>query len=126
MILEKGTREEGVNEVESSITDAYVTPSTDFNRGMLKQLTEDACKKLKNKGVRIYVIKYKVQQKWEALTRSGTTAVSHDYTAIDNCAMSSGGEVYNVSSENDLKSTLNTIAQKTKTFAGRVGAKNVK
>ena len=109
---------------------AYVKPSTDFNRATLKALTTAACSKLKDAGVRVYVVKYRKQSGWKALTRNGTGAHSsgsgtHSYTEIDACATSTGGTAYDVADEAALKTTLDTIAAAIKTWAGYEEAKNV-
>ncbi len=109
-------------------TDNYVNPGSDFNRTVLKQLTTDACTKLKNAGARVYVIKYRHQTNWETITRSAaneytTTATQHSYTEIDNCATISGGATYDVSTESDLKNKLDEIATNIKSWAGYEAAK---
>jgi hypothetical protein len=116
------------NSIVSSATDNYVSPSADFNRTVLKRLTTDACTKLKNDGARVYVVKYRKQANWGAMTRSTTTAytrssTAHSYTEIDNCATSSGGATYDVSTESDLKSKLDEIAGSIKSWAGYDAAK---
>ena len=109
-------------------TDNYVNPGSDFNRTVLKQLTTDACTKLKNAGARVYVVKYRHQTNWGAITRSSattynTTSTAHSYTEIDNCATSSGGATYDVSTESDLKNKLDEIATNIKSWAGYEAAK---
>jgi hypothetical protein len=108
--------------------DNYVSPSNDFNRTVLKRLTTDACTKLKNEGARVYVVKYRKQSNWGAMTRTGVTSYSrsstaHSYTEIDNCATSSGGATYDVSTESDLKKKLDEIAGNIKTWAEYEAAK---
>lgn len=110
--------------------DDYVNPINDFNRTALRQLTIDACTKLKAAGVKIYVIKYRAQDNWGALMRNSTTAydqisVPHNYTEIDNCAMSTGGKMYNISNESDLQSALTEIAEDIKQWSGYEKAKIV-
>ncbi|MBR1735141.1 MAG: hypothetical protein IJ730_06865, partial [Alphaproteobacteria bacterium] len=111
-----------------AVTDNYVSPSNDFNRTVLKRLTTEACSQLKDIGARIYVIKYRHQTNWGALTRSSTTAytttsTAHSYTEIENCATNTGGTVYSASGESDLKSRLDEIAASIKTWAGYEAAK---
>ena len=51
-----------VNGLSTNVTmDNYVNPTNDFNRTALRQLTSDACTKLKESGSRIYVTKYRAQ-----------------------------------------------------------------
>ncbi len=96
-------------------TDNYVSPGSDFNRTVLKQLTTDACTKLKNAGARVYVVKYRKQSNWGALTRVTdttykTSPTAHSYTEIDNCAANSGGFIREAANENALKEVLDEIA----------------
>ena len=96
-------------------TDNYVSPGSDFNRTVLKQLTTDACTKLKDAGARVYVVKYRKQSNWGALTRlTGTTyktsPTAHSYTEIDNCATNSGGFIREAANEDALKEVLDEIA----------------
>ena len=103
--------------------DNYVSPSNDFNRTVLKRITTDACIKLKNAGAIVYVVKYRKQDYWGAMTRTGVTSYSrsstaHSYTEIDDCATSSGGATYDVSTESDLKAKLDEIAGSIKLWAG--------
>ena len=113
---------------------SYVSPSSDFNRAALRALTTAACAKLKTDlgtdNVRVYVIKYRKQDNWGALTRNGTsahssTSTAHSYTEIDNCATSTGGTAYDVTTEADLKTKLDTIAAAIKDWAEYEEAKNV-
>ena len=121
------TAADGVNLTE------YITSSTDFNRATLKALTTAACAKLKadyGSNVRVYVVKYRKQSGWKALTRNGTAAHSsgsgtHSYTEIDDCATSTGGTAYDAADEAALKTTLDTIAAEIKTWGGYEEAKNV-
>ena len=112
-----------VNGLSTNVTmDNYVNPTNDFNRTALRQLTSDACTKLKESGARIYVIKYRAQEKWGALTRTSTTAynrtsVPHNYTEIDACATSTSGKLYNISNESQLQSVLTEIATDIKKWA---------
>jgi hypothetical protein len=120
----------GKTAAEGEDLTAYVTPSTDFNRATLKALTTAACSKLKAAGARVYVVKYRKQSGWKALTRNGTAAHSsgsgtHSYTEIDACATSTGGTAYDVADEAALKTTLDAIAAEIKTWAGYEEAKNV-
>ena len=133
--------------VEKSIvttsTDNYVSPSNDFNQKVLKKLTSDACSKLKTSGVRVYVVKYRKQDKWNTLTRSGvvsydSSSTAHSYTEIDTCATSTGGKVYDIGTAADdtasngtsanvtaLKKTLDDIAADIKNWAGYEDARNI-
>ena len=113
---------------------SYVSPSSDFNRAALRALTTAACAKLKTDlgtdNVRVYVIKYRKQDNWGALTRNGTsahssTSTAHSYTEIDNCATSTGGTAYDVTTEADLKTKLDAIAAAIKDWAEYEEAKNV-
>ena len=118
------TAAEGENLTES------VTPSTDFNMAKLKTLTTAACNKLKAAGARVYVVKYRKQSGWKALTRNGAAAHSsgsgtHSYTEIDACAASTGGTAYDAADEAALKTTLDAIAAEIKTWGGYEEAKNV-
>ena len=120
-----------------AILDANIGPTVDFNRTVLKQLTTDACSKLKNASVRVYVVKYRKQTKYNSigsssvsgyssLTSSDTwtnTAADQSYTEIENCATTTGGAKYDVTTEADLKTTLDTIAEAIKTWAGATEAK---
>ena len=127
------TAAEGENLTES------VTPSTDFNMAKLKTLTTAACNKLKAAGARVYVVKYRKQTKYNSisssvvsgysdLTSSNTwtdTPTDHSYTEVDNCASTTGGTAYDVATEEDLKTTLDDIAAKIKSWAEYSEAKNV-
>lgn len=122
----------GVNIAKNvtSMTENYVNPNKDFNRTVLKRLTTDASTKLKTAGVRVYVIKYRKQDKWNALTRDSSdiskynnVPIAHDYTAVDACATS--GKVYTASDKASLKDTLDDIAKDIKTWAGYQEARNV-
>ena len=118
--------------VVTSTTDNYVNPSDDFNRKVLKKLTTDACKKLKDAGVRIYVIKYKAQNNWGALTKRSSdissydrVSTAHSYTEIENGAISTGGDVYSANNRFELENVLETIAERIKKFANYQNARNV-
>ena len=129
--------------VVTSTTSNYVNPGNDFNRTVLKKLTTDACTKLKAAGARVYVLKYRKQDKWKAFLRNETSAhssqaITHSYTEIDACATSSGGKVYDIGTAADdtasngtsanttaLKETLDAIAADIKDWAGYEDARNV-
>ena len=135
----------GVNTAKNvtSTTTDYISPSTDFNRTVLKRLTTDMCTKLKNAGVRVYVVKYRKQTNWNALTRSNkqtynSIATAHSYSEIDACATSTGGKVYDIGTAADdtasngtsanataLKETLDAIAADIKDWAEYEDARNV-
>ena len=102
--------------------DDYIHPVNDFNRTALRQLTTDACAKLKAAGVKIYVIKYKAQKTWGALMRDTTTtyemtSLTHDYDEIEACATDTGGKKYDISNESDLQNALTEIAADIKEWA---------
>lgn len=89
------------------------------------RVTTDACKKLKQdwgNNLRIYVIKYRKQTNYKHKVRG--TVKNFDYSYIDQCA-SDPSYVYDVSNDQNLKDTLQSIADNIKTFAGYQGAKNV-
>lgn len=92
-------------------------------------VTSEACRKLKSdfgENARIYVIKYRAQRSYKTFPMRDTsqTIVGHDYTAVNECA-SSSNYLYKADSEDELKATLDTIAEDIKTFAGYEEAKNV-
>ena len=122
--------------------DSYVSPSTDFNRATLKTLTTAACAKLKTdygSNVRVYVVKYRKQTKYNSISSSAVTEygnlrssntwtdtpTNHSYTEVDNCASTTGGTAYDVTTEADLKAKLDDIAAKIKSWAEYSEAKNV-
>ncbi|MBR1734198.1 MAG: hypothetical protein IJ730_01920, partial [Alphaproteobacteria bacterium] len=94
------------------------------------KLTSAACTKLINKyglDLRIYVIKYKEQTEYAdfPLYNKAQTYNSSQYATIQNCATSSGGKAYSVSTERDLKSTLDSIAEELKAWADYEPAKSI-
>lgn len=89
------------------------------------RVTTDACKKLKQdweNNLRIYVIKYRKQTNYQHKV-SGTVK-NFGYSYIDQCA-SDPSYVYDVSNEQNLKDTLQSIADNIKTFARYSNAQNV-
>ena len=105
----------------------------------------DACSKLKTTGARVYVVKFRKQDKYNNivsnnvtrysnLTGSNTwtdTPTNHSYSEIDTCATSTGGKVYDIGTAADdtasngtsanataLKETLDDIAADIKNWAG--------
>ena len=93
----------------------------------VSNVTKDACAKLKTDwkdNLRIYIIKYRKQEKYKHPVTGSETAF--DYTYLDECATDKT-HVYDVSTEDDLKSTLQKIADDIKSsgFADYKPAKNV-
>ena len=108
-------------------TDGYVDPANDFNRVALRKVTTEACNKLKSEGTRIYVIKYRVQDKHSELQRTSYTGYStssrnHDYEAVEGCA---SGTDYLKEAENStqLQEILSEIAADIKDWADYEPAK---
>ena len=98
----------------------------------LRSATAAVCAKLKTdygSNLRVYVVKYRKQTQYKTFPMynvSQSNANHENYSTIDACATNTGGATYDVSTEADLKSTLNTIAANIKSFAGGVtAAKNV-
>lgn len=75
-------------------------------------VTSAACAKLKADHpttLRVYVIKYRKQEMYNAIPIKGETSKQyHDYSIVDQCATS--GKVYEATTQASLKSTLDTIA----------------
>jgi hypothetical protein len=96
----------------------------------VKSATAAVCAKLKTdygSNLRVYIVKYKKQSQYKTFPvyNVSQSNANHDYSVIDACATSSS-YVYDISTESDLKSTLNTIAADIKSFAGGVtAARNV-
>lgn len=80
----------------------------------ITSLTTKACTKLKQvygDNIKIHIIKYRKD--------------SGNYSYLDDCAVSTGRKVYDISNQADLKVKLDEIATELKTWAGRTEAKNV-
>ena len=93
----------------------------------VKNVTKDACKKLKTdfgSNLRIYLIKYRKQTQYKhKLTHE---AQDFDYNYLNNCATgTSAPYMYDVSDETGLNSALSAIASDIKNWAGYESAKNV-
>ena len=87
----------------------------------LRKATAAVCAKLKTdygSNLRVYVIKYRRQTQYKNYITSENE--NHSYTDIDKCATDTNGASYEVDNEADLNSTLNTIANNIKSFAGGV------
>ena len=133
-------------------TDAYVNNDSDFNRTVLKKLTTDACSKLKTTGARVYVVKFRKQDKYNNIVSNNVTGYSnltgsntwtdtptnHSYSEIDACATSTGGKKYEIGTQADdtasngtsanataLKTTLDAIASDIKNWAEYEDARNI-
>ncbi len=97
----------------------------------VRSATAAVCAKLKTDygdNLRVYVVKYRKQTQYKTFPAYNVTQsnANHDYSVIDKCATDTGGLTYDVSTEADLKTTLNTIANNIKSFAGGVtAARNV-
>ena len=99
----------------------------DSNAG-LKQLTKDACSKLKSdhgtSNVRIYIVKFREQTTHTEGTRNGEgmTSVSedNDYSYLNECTP----YIYSAT-ESNLKDKLNTIAADIKSWAGYQNERNM-
>ena len=119
------------NTTVGSNTDSYVSPTNDFNTSVIKQVTTDACSKLKELGTRIYVVMFRKQSGYNYLKRNGKSAYSsgsgtYDYSYISKCATDSGGKAYDVGNNTaTLKAKLDEIAADIKTWANYEEAKNV-
>ncbi len=90
-----------------------------------QKVTTNACSKLKTdfgSNIKIYIIKYRKQTSYK--NKISGSATNFDYSYIDTCA-SSSANIYDISTETDLKSSLDKIAADIKTFAGYADAKNV-
>lgn len=88
-----------------------------------KNATVAACKKLKKdfgENLRIYLIKYRKQTEYKHKVTSASTSYKYDY--LDDCATYE----YDITSEDDLKTTMKTIAADIRTFAEYKEAANVK
>ena len=113
-------------------TESYIDPENDFNQLALKKATKEVCAKLKRdwgENLRIYVVKYRKQDKYSVLVRNGTEAhkkltKSHDYSAVNACA-SGENYVYEAADEEELKEKLAIIASDIKEFAGYEDAKSL-
>ena len=108
-------------------TDSYVDPANDFNRVALRKVTTEACNKLKSEGTRIYVIKYRVQDKHSELQRNGswstpTSSRNHDYGAVEGCATNLN-YVYDADDKGELQEKFNAIAADIKDWADYEPAK---
>ena len=93
----------------------------------VSNVTKDACAKLKSDwkdNLRIYIVKYRKQEKYKHPVTGSETAF--DYKYLDECATSSD-HLYDVSDEDGLKSALQKIADDIKSsgFADYKPAKNV-
>ena len=92
-------------------------------------VTKDACAKLKTDhgdNLRIYVVKYRKQEKYKHPVTGSETAF--DYTYLDECATKNAEPyLYDVSDEDGLKSALQKIADDIKSsgFANYKQAENV-
>ena len=91
----------------------------------LKNTTAAVCAKLKTDygdDLRVYVVKYRKQDKYKPCPVRNLIYLNtnNDYSVIDACATNTGGKTYDISSEADLKSTLDDIADDIKNFAGGV------
>lgn len=112
-------------------TTSYISSTNDFNQTTLKQLTTQACTKLRTAGVRVYVVKYRKQTGYSTLTRNSTNAhkkstETYGYSEIDSCASQTGGKVYDIGNNTvRLKETLDNIAENIKDWAEYEAAKNV-
>nr|MCR4624213.1 hypothetical protein [Alphaproteobacteria bacterium] len=96
----------------------------------VSQVTKDACAKLKSDygdDLRIYIIKYRKQEKYKTFPFHGTTQVdlSHNYDYLDSCASgTSAPYLYDVSTKAELEDALTAIAKDIKeNFAGYTDAK---
>ena len=97
----------------------------------VSDVTAAACTKLKNtygNNLRIYVVKYKAQEKYNSFPYKdkASTATDHDYTTVDNCA-SSSSYLYSASTPDELNEALNAIATdiKSASFGNWQEAQNV-
>ena len=91
----------------------------------LKKATAEVCAKLKTdygNDLRVYVVKYRKQAKYKTFPvyNVSQSDIDHDYSVVDACATNTGGKTYDISSEADLKTTLDNIADDIKNFAGGV------
>ena len=98
----------------------------DPNEG-LKQLTKDACSKLKpdngTDNVRIYIVKFREQTTHSERTRNGEgmikDSVDNDYSYLDECS----SYIYSATDQSDLQDKLNLIAKDIKEWAEYTDAK---
>lgn len=107
----------------------YQSNYTTTSNNAVSSVTAAACSKLKSdysSNIRIYVIKYRKQTAYKTFPFYGVTQtdVNHSYATVDACATSSS-YLYDISTETDLKNSLDKIAADIKTFAGYADAKNV-
>jgi hypothetical protein len=93
----------------------------------VKLVTKDACAKLKRDwgdNLRIYLIKYRKQDKYKhPVTKAAT---NFDYSYLDNCATGTDEPyMYDVATQSELTSALSAISEDIKEWAGYEEAKNV-
>jgi hypothetical protein len=106
--------------------DSEISTDPDCNYNAVAAATVATCAKLKESGgdIRIYVIKYRKQEKYRSFPFHDSVQENkfHDYSAVNACA-SSGNYLYDVDSPTKLKEALNKIAADIKWFAGFEDAK---
>ena len=91
----------------------------------VKLVTKEACEKLKkNNNLRVYLIKYRKQLTYKHLVTQKTT--NFDYSYLNDCATgTSAPYMYDIDTEDQLKSALDAIYTNIKDWAGYTEAKNV-
>jgi hypothetical protein len=92
----------------------------------VKNVTTDACAKLKEKhtdNLRIYVVKYRKQTQYKHKVSNAITDFNYDY--IDDCA-TAADHIYDANDETALNTALSDIAGDIKSWAGYTNAQNVK
>ena len=91
----------------------------------VKLVTKEACEKLKkNSNLRVYLIKYRKQEKYKHPVTQAETDFDYDY--LNDCATgTSTPYMYDIDTEDKLKSALDAIYTNIKEWAGRTEARNV-
>nr|MCR4623124.1 hypothetical protein [Alphaproteobacteria bacterium] len=91
----------------------------------VRLVTKEACEKLKkNSNLRVYLIKYRKQEKYKHPVTQAETIFDYDY--LNDCAKeTSVPYMYDIDTEDKLKSALDAIYTNIKEWAGYTEARNV-
>ncbi len=93
----------------------------------VKLVTKDACAKLKGDwgdNLRVYIIKYRKQTQYKHPVTQAAT--NFDYSYLDSCASgTSAPYMYDITTEDQLKSALDAIYTDIEKWAGKTEARNV-